>query len=313
MGPLFSRTLYRYAGHVRAKTTWANTDPGSAQDARSPDPFTVAGPSGTSNPPVAQAKKAKLTEDVSDESSTNANKGSSSSISHPSLDSDQGIDMSPTETGDTSDEASTIRDGEGSFEKRWEAEMIENNLREGLPMVDPSTVAGPSGVGPSVAHKAFEAKESSAEDDEVFFKPPVPSKKGIGSDAAVETTTMHSESAENPFNYAAHGKAAAVETTPAAVQSELAVNIRTEYAGSSEPLCGFNSGGSDWSTPSSETERTVRETMGKKAFSFMIFPTDGSFLQSTTIFLFFFPQRNNIKMRPLRPYPPRQSWCTIKK
>ena len=276
MGPLFSRTLYRYAGRVRAMTTWANTDPGSAQDARSPDPFTVAGPSGTSNRPVAQAKKAKLSED---ESSTGANQGSSSSISNTSFDSDQGIDMSPTETGDTSDEASTIRDGEGSFEKRWEAEMIENNLREGLPMVDPSTVAGPSGVGPSVAHKAFEAKESSAEDDEVFFKPPVPSKKGIGSDAAIETTTMHSESAENPFNYAAHGKAAAVETTPAAVQSELAVNIRTEYAGSSEPLCGFNSGGSDWSTPSSETERTVREEMGKKAFSVKIFPTDGHFLQ----------------------------------
>ena len=276
MGPLFSRTLYRYAGRVRAMTTWANTDPGSAQDARSPDPFTVAGPSGTSNRPVAQAKKAKLSED---ESSTGANQGSSSSISNTSFDSDQGIDMSPTETGDTSDEASTIRDGEGSFEKRWEAEMIENNLHEGLPMVDPSTVAGPSGVGPSVAHKAFEAKESSAEDDEVFFKPPVPSKKGIGSDAAVETTTMHSESAENPFNYAAHGKAAAVETTPAAVQSELAVNIRTDYAGSSEPLCGFNSGGSDWSTPSSETERTVREEMGKKAFSVKIFPTDGHFLQ----------------------------------
>ena len=276
MGPLFSRTLYRYAGRVRAMTTWANTDPGSAQDARSPDPFTVAGPSGTSNRPVAQAKEAELSED---ESSTGANQGSSSSISNISFDSDQGIDMSPTETGDTSDEASTIRDGEGSFEKRWEAEMIENNLREGLPMVDPSTVAGPSGVGPSVAHKAFEAKESSAEDDEVFFKPPVPSKKGIGSDAAVETTTMHSESAENPFNYAAHGKAAAVETTPAAVQSELAVNIRTDYAGSSEPLCGFNSGGSDWSTPSSETERTVREEMGKKAFSVKIFPTDGHFLQ----------------------------------
>ena len=276
MGPLFSRTLYRYAGRVRAMTTWANTDPGSAQDARSPDPFTVAGPSGTSNRPVAQAKEAKLSED---ESSTGANQGSSSSISNISFDSDQGIDMSPTETGDTSDEASTIRDGEGSFEKRWEAEMIENNLHEGLPKVDPSTVAGPSGVGPSVAHKAFEAKESSAEDDEVFFKPPVPSKKGIGSDAAVETTTMHSESAENPFNYAAHGKAAAVETTPAAVQSELAVNIRTDYAGSSEPLCGFNSGGSDWSTPSSETERTVREEMGKKAFSVKIFPTDGHFLQ----------------------------------
>ena len=276
MGPLFSRTLYRYAGRVRAMTTWANTDPGSAQDARSPDPFTVAGPSGTSNRPVAQAKKAKLSED---ESATGANQGSSSPSSHSSFDSDQGIDMSPTETGDTSDDASSIRDGEGSFEKRWEAEMKENNLREGLPKVDPSTVAGPSGVRPSVAHKAFEAKESSAEDDEVFFKPSVPSKKGIGSDAAVETTPVHSESAENRFIYAAHDEAAAVETTPAAVQSELAVNIRTEYAGSSEPLCGFNSGGSDWSTPSSETERTVRDAMGKKAFSIKIFPTDGHFKQ----------------------------------
>ena len=298
MGPSFSRILYRYAGHVRAKTTWANTDPESARDARSPDPFTVAGPSGTSNRPVAEAKKAKLSEDVSDESSTNANKGSSSSISHPSFDSDQGIDMSPTETGDTSDEASTIRDGEGSFEKRWEAEMKENNLREGLPKVDPS------GVRP---RKVFEAKESSEEDDEVFFKPPVSSKKGIGSDAAVETTLVHSESAENRFIEAAH------DTTPAAVQSELAVNKMTEYAGSSEPLSGFNSGGSDYSNPSSETERTVRETIGKKAFSFKIFPTDGSFLLSTTIFLFFFLQRNTIKMKPLRPYPPRQSCCTIKK
>ena len=268
MGPLFSRTLYRYAGRVRAMTTWANTDPGSAQDARSPDPFTVAGPSGTSNRPVAQAKEAKLSED---ESSTGANQGSSSSISNTSFDSDQGIDMSPTETGDTSDEASTIRDGEGSFEKRWEAEMKENNLREGLPKVDLSTVAGPSRVRPR--------KVSSEEDDEVFFKPPVSSKKGIGSDAAVVTTPVHSESAENRFVYAAHEEAAAVDTTPAAVQSELAVNIRTEYAGSSEPLCGFNSGGSDWSTPSSETERTVREEMGKKAFSVKIFPTDGHFLQ----------------------------------
>ena len=124
---------------------------------------------------------------------------------------------------------------------------------------------------------------------------------------------MHHESAENRFVYATHDEAAAVETTPAAVQSELAVNKMTEYAGSSEPLSGFNSGGSDWSTPSPETERTVRETMGKKAFSFKIFPTDGSFLQSTTIFLFFFLQRNNTKMKPLRPYPPRQSCCTIKK
>ena len=258
-------------------TTWANTDPGSAQDARSPDPFTVAGPRRTSNPPVAKAKKAS--EDMSDESSVGANKGSSSSISHPSFDSDQGIEMSPTERGDTSDEASTIRDGEGSFERRWEAEMRENNRREGLPKVDPSTVAGPSGVRPSVARKVFEAKESSSEDDEVFFKPPVSSKKSIGSDAAIETTTMQGESAENRFFYAAHGEAAAVETTPAAVQSQLAVNETTEYAGSSQPLRRFNSGGSDYSIPSSETERTVREEMGKKAFSVKIFPTDGHFLQ----------------------------------
>ena len=124
---------------------------------------------------------------------------------------------------------------------------------------------------------------------------------------------MASELAENRFIYAAHGEAAAVETTPAAVQSQLAVNETTEYAGSSQPLSGFNSGGSDYSNPSSETERTVRETIGKKAFSFKIFPTDGSFLQSTTIFLFFFLQRNTIKMKPLRPYPRRQSCCTIKK
>ena len=90
---------------------------------------------------------------------------------------------------------------------------------------------------------------------------------------------MHHESAENRFVYAAHEEAAAVDTTPAAVQSELAVNIRTEYAGSSEPLCGFNSGGSDYSTPSSETERTFRDAMGKKAFSVKIFTTDGHFLQ----------------------------------
>ena len=124
---------------------------------------------------------------------------------------------------------------------------------------------------------------------------------------------MHHEPAENRLIYTAHVEPAAVETTPAAVQSEVAVNKMTEYAGSSEPLSGFNSGGSDYSNPSSETERTMRETIGKKSFSFKIFPTDGSFLQSTTIFLFFFLQRNTIKMKPLRPYPRRQSCCTIKK
>ena len=146
-----------------------------------------------------------------------------------------------------------------------------------IPKVDPSTVAGPS-------------------------EQPASLKKG-----------MASELAENRFISAAHGEAAAVENTPAAVQSQLAVNETTEYAGSSQPLSRFNSGGSDYSNPSSETERTVRETIGKKAFSFKIFPTDGSFLQSTTIFLFFFLQRNTIKMKPLRPYPRRQSCCTIKK
>ena len=134
-----------------------------------------------------------------------------------------------------------------------------------IPKVDPSTVAGPS-------------------------EQPASLKKG-----------MASESAENRFIYAAHGEAAAVETTPAAVQSELAVNIRTEYAGSSEPLSRFNSGGSDYSNPSSETERTVRETIGKKAFSFKIFPTDGHFLQSTTTFLFFFLQRNTIAIWSSKP------------
>ena len=112
-----------------------------------------------------------------------------------------------------------------------------------IPKVDPSTVAGPS-------------------------EQPASLKKG-----------MASELAENRFISAAHGEAAAVENTPAAVQSQLAVNETTEYAGSSQPLRRFNSGGSDYSIPSSETERTVREEMGKKAFSVKIFPTDGHFLQ----------------------------------
>ena len=112
-----------------------------------------------------------------------------------------------------------------------------------IPKVDPSTVAGPS-------------------------EQPASLKKG-----------MASELAENRFISAAHGEAAAVETTPAAVQSQLAVNETTEYAGSSQPLRRFNSGGSDYSIPSSETERTVREEMGKKAFSVKIFPTYGHFLQ----------------------------------
>ena len=90
---------------------------------------------------------------------------------------------------------------------------------------------------------------------------------------------MHHETAENRLIYTAHVAPAAVETTPAAVQSELAVNKMTEYAGSSQPLRRFNSGGSDYSIPSSETERTVREEMGKKAFSVKIFPTYGHFLQ----------------------------------
>ena len=112
-----------------------------------------------------------------------------------------------------------------------------------IPKVDPSTVAGPS-------------------------EQPASLKKG-----------MASELAENRFISAAHGEAAAVENTPAAVQSQLAVNETTEYAGSSQPLRRFNSGGSDYSIPSSETERTVREEMGKKAFSVKIFPTYGHFLQ----------------------------------
>ena len=223
-----------------------------ARDARSP------GPSGQSNRPVADAQEAKSSD--SDASSTKANRGWSSPISQPSLDSDQGIEMSEHE-GDTSDEASTIP----GYQRRWEMEMVEHNLREGLPKVDPSTVAGPS-------------------------EQPASLKKG-----------MASELAENRFISAAHGEAAAVENTPAAVQSQLAVNETTEYAGSSQPLSRFNSGGSDYSNPSSETERTVRETIGKKAFFFKIFPTDGHFLQSTTIFLLFFLQRNTIRIWSWKP------------
>ena len=94
-----------------------------------------------------------------------------------------------------------------------------------IPKVDPSTVAGPS-------------------------EQPASLKKG-----------MASELAENRFISAAHGEAAAVETTPAAVQSQLAVNETTEYAGSSQPLSRFNSGGSDYSTPNSEDMRLITETI----------------------------------------------------
>ena len=94
-----------------------------------------------------------------------------------------------------------------------------------IPKVDPSTVAGPS-------------------------EQPASLKKG-----------MASELAENRFISAAHGEAAAVENTPAAVQSQLAVNETTEYAGSSQPLRRFNSGGSDYSTPNSEDMRLITETI----------------------------------------------------
>ena len=94
-----------------------------------------------------------------------------------------------------------------------------------IPKVDPSTVAGPS-------------------------EQPASLKKG-----------MASELAENRFISTAHGEAAAVETTPAAVQSQLAVNETTEYAGSSQPLSRFNSGGSDYSTPNSEDMRLITETI----------------------------------------------------
>ena len=94
-----------------------------------------------------------------------------------------------------------------------------------IPKVDPSTVAGPS-------------------------EQPASLKKG-----------MASELAENRFISAAHGEAAAVENTPAAVQSQLAVNETTEYAGSSQPLSRFNSGGSDYSTPNSEDMRLITETI----------------------------------------------------
>ena len=75
-------------------------------------------------------------------------------------------------------------------------------------------------------------------------------------------------------------------TTPAVVQSESAENQVTEYAARGDVPTEREhlSGGSDYSNPSSETERTLRETLGKKDFSFKVFPTDGHFSHSTTLF-----------------------------
>ena len=77
-------------------------------------------------------------------------------------------------------------------------------------------------------------------------------------------------------------------TTPAVVQSESAENQVTEYAARGDVPTEREhlSGGSDYSNPSSETERTLRETLGKKVFSFKVFPTDGRFSHSTTLFFF---------------------------
>ena len=69
------------------------------------------------------------------------------------------------------------------------------------PPVDPFAVAGPS-------NKAIES-DSSSEEDEVQFEPPLLSEEDEGIDADVETAP-----------YVAHGQPAAVETAPAVVPTE---------------------------------------------------------------------------------------------
>ena len=77
-------------------------------------------------------------------------------------------------------------------------------------------------------------------------------------------------------------------TTPTGVQIEPAENQVTEYAAHGDEPTEREPSivGSDYSNPSSETERTLRETLGKKVFSFKVFPTDGRFSHSTTLFFF---------------------------
>ena len=142
------------------------------------------------------------------------------------------------------------------------------------PPADPFAVAGPS-------NKAIES-DSSSEEDEVHFKvhfePPLLSEEDDGADADVETAPN-----------VAHGQPAAVETTPAVVQTER------------EPSPG-----------TSETELKAK-LLGKKALSFKIFPTDGHFFHSTTLFLFFVLQKRCLERQGLRNYPPRQNLGKIKK
>jgi hypothetical protein len=131
------------------------------------------------------------------------------------------------------------------------------------PSGDPFAVAGPS-------TKTIES-DSSSEEDRVQFEPPLLSEEDKGADAEVETAP-----------YVAHGQPAGNETTPAVVQPEREPSPGTKE--SSGP-----------SSPSSETERKAMEATGKKAFSFKIFPTDGPFFHSSTLFLFFVLQMSCIK------------------
>ena len=77
-------------------------------------------------------------------------------------------------------------------------------------------------------------------------------------------------------------------TTPTRVPIGPAENQVTEYAAHGDKPTEREPSivGSDYSNPSSETERTLRETLGKKVFSFKVFPTDGRFSHSTTLFFF---------------------------
>ena len=84
--------------------------------------------------------------------------------------------------------------------------------------------------------------------------------------------TLHTE-LEKDNACAAHGKTAAVETTPAEVQA-----AREPSPGTEEPIGG--------SPPSSATEKEAKKEIGKKGYSLKIFPTDGHFSNTTTLFLF---------------------------
>ena len=72
------------------------------------------------------------------------------------------------------------------------------------------------------------------------------------------------------------------KTTPSVVPTEREPSPETEE--------------SSWGSPStSETERNARKEIGKQAHSFKIFPTDGHFFHSTTLFLFFVLQKRSVE------------------